>query len=1682
MSRPINITSAVTFHPTGTATGANITGSTSYPYSNGYNGTSNTSSYARLRLNANSTTTDCYIYYTFSISGIPSDATIDSVSCVARIYANNRVTTGTSTNAASIQLYNRTTAKGSAQTGIGRSAANVTISNTGSWTVSELNNIRLRIKGRRTNTSNSAYLYFYGADLTVNYSINGTEYEVSFVNDSYDTTTDPSTTQYIMSGGEQEIKIYTPDVDGITVKDNNVDVTNSLVPVTQGPPPNEIVTAPNASYGFQLDTSDGYYKSQNKGVNYSAAVCRLNITAETQCTLTLNFVNYAEGTYDYGIIGKVDSSLLTTSAVSDTSAWLWAGSASTNNSTTVRTTAVTIPSGEHFVDIKFRKDDATSSNNDDFRFKYSLSDVTLAEPYYKYTISNISADHVISLEDVGGTFYNVNASSTYAGAMVSPSTQSIREGRSADVQIAVNNSYEIVVKDNGTTATNSLVQNATGYTYTVSNVQAIHNITIEEAPYSTVSVSSTYAGATGTANPSKVYNGRNSVVEIDVDHLYEIKVKDNNVDVTSSVVESQGESTNETFTPSEYVSSASSYDSVYNNNNPTNGVSDHTSTTRACVYSNTGSGAESRLTYKFNCSSIPENATITNVVCSAKTSVYQTTYFATRTVQLYHGDTAKGTATQITSTGSSGGNHNINGGSWTRSELNDISIVVLVTRSTSSPTSDASFSFWGATLRVDYTTPDGCFYTLTNVQGNHTVVIEEAPYYTISTANTYASASVSVSPTKVYSGSGVNPVVTLTVPNLYEVVVRDGNTDITSSFVGSNGTYTYTLTNVNANRTISVEEAPYYTVTVNNPYQYVTITTDPAKGYYGIDVNVRIETNEIDGVKIFDNGTNIMSSIISVGSGVYRYTINAIATSHTITVQEANRYGVTASSTYNPVTITPATANVIEGHSQTFVIEGDEETDLSADITLTDNGVDVTSQMVRAMGETGSTTAHLGTFDAESSDYVGIYNNYNYTNAEGNSAAQAMASTGSTRSSFYPATGEGQTITIVYNIPVTGVPEGATIQSVICSGVCSTAYAGSGYSFTSLQLYAGSTPKGEATSYTKTGSAASIEVVDGGTSWTNAELANAKLVLYGVRNDYNSNSDASGIRDNVNMHGADLVVSYTMPGGYTYTISNIQSAHTLVVSEVPATYYNVNASSSYAEATITPATQSIRHNHTAKLQISAASIYDIVVKDNGVNVTSELVANGTGFTYTTQKITAVHTITVEESASFTITTSSQYQDATISPASQSVRQGMSGVTYIEVGNPEEIAVLDNGTDVTDQLVLVSAGESLTASTVLGTFDSVNSQYVGIYSSYVSTNAEGKSSADGMANTGSTRSAFYPATGAGSELYVYYDFGEVTGIPEEAVIYNVSANVAVSTAYSGEGYDDVTVQLCIGTTPVGEPARPTIGQNVGDATPHVYDVDGGTGWTMSDISNAKVLIYGLRNNTNSNNDANGTRDNLCIHGADLVVTYGDGETFNGYTYTLLNIQTAHTIVITENPQYTLTSQSQIQGVTVSPASTTVYGRNTVTFTIDGDISEAVVLDNNVDVTTQLRTINATSHTYTIASVLSAHTIVVTEPGSEPDYIKVGGTFKKILGFYKKINGNWTLIEKSVFDAQVSSDIVMYGGVVENLTIGSVEEGPNGALNITINDGKLENGTYRMVYEDVNKTPITGITDITKFTIS
>ena len=62
-----------------------------------------------------------------------------------------------------------------------------------------------------------------------------------------------------------------------------------------------------------------------------------------------------------------------------------------------QTLTYSMPAGEHYIDVKYSKDDASASNNDTLQFKVAI---TLDEPftpgtYYGYDITNISVDHTI---------------------------------------------------------------------------------------------------------------------------------------------------------------------------------------------------------------------------------------------------------------------------------------------------------------------------------------------------------------------------------------------------------------------------------------------------------------------------------------------------------------------------------------------------------------------------------------------------------------------------------------------------------------------------------------------------------------------------------------------------------------------------------------------------------------------------------------------------------------------------------------------------------------------------------------------------------------------------------------------------------------------------------------------------------------------------------------------------------------------------------------------------------------------------------------------------------------------------------------------------------------------------------------------------------------------------------------
>lgn len=140
----------------------------------------------------------------------------------------------------------------------------------------------------------------------------------------------------------------------------------------------------------------------------------------------------------------------------------------------------------------------------------------------------------------------------------------------------------------------------------------------------------------------------------------------------------------------------------YSASDISHGYTDSSSTTYATINLTRGSRAETWLWYLFDTSSIPDGAVITSVACTVKCYISQTgsTRVATRQVQLFAGETAKGSATTVTSSTSV---QTMSVGSWTLEELRNIRLRVYAVRGTSNTGTNYYFRFYGATLSVTYT-------------------------------------------------------------------------------------------------------------------------------------------------------------------------------------------------------------------------------------------------------------------------------------------------------------------------------------------------------------------------------------------------------------------------------------------------------------------------------------------------------------------------------------------------------------------------------------------------------------------------------------------------------------------------------------------------------------------------------------------------------------------------------------------------------------------------------------------------------------------------------------------------------------------------------------------------------------------------------------------------------------------
>ena len=363
--------------------------------SNMYTDTSSTT-YATVT-NSRASTTSYYIYLRdFDFDSIPNGAMVSSFTIRLKARESGVSTStsykpyladGTSTINGSCDVIT-TTATVHEFTGI--SADWDTIVNYGS-------DFGIRINCRRASKNTTSYMYIYGAEIEVTYTL--PVYHSVTINNSSTATVTVSDANPL-EGTDVEVRAST--VSGITIKDNNVDVTSQFTQRSETAESYSVVNV--GSYGFTLNSSTGYYVSNNKGVSKTAALCRVDFHVPVAATITFTYINYAEQGYDFGVFGNIDVALSnnyyaagSSGATITDSSYKRACNTSTYNSSSTQTLTYDMSAGDHSIWIKYSKDDASDSNNDTLQFKVAI---TLDEPftpgtYYGYDINNIAADHVI---------------------------------------------------------------------------------------------------------------------------------------------------------------------------------------------------------------------------------------------------------------------------------------------------------------------------------------------------------------------------------------------------------------------------------------------------------------------------------------------------------------------------------------------------------------------------------------------------------------------------------------------------------------------------------------------------------------------------------------------------------------------------------------------------------------------------------------------------------------------------------------------------------------------------------------------------------------------------------------------------------------------------------------------------------------------------------------------------------------------------------------------------------------------------------------------------------------------------------------------------------------------------------------------------------------------------------------
>lgn len=180
-------------------------------------------------------TTAYYLYlHNFNFSSIPNDAKVSSFTVKIRAYESGLSTSATYR----ISLYNNTTSisNTTAAESLSTSVQTLTIP-TGSLTWSTLNgygnNFRIRVPLRRNQSGTACYVYVYGAEIEVNYTVPTPAVVTSTLTGNG--VISPSGAYNCYEDDEYTLTITpTTKSDAVTATKNGVDITDQLVPDAVG--------------------------------------------------------------------------------------------------------------------------------------------------------------------------------------------------------------------------------------------------------------------------------------------------------------------------------------------------------------------------------------------------------------------------------------------------------------------------------------------------------------------------------------------------------------------------------------------------------------------------------------------------------------------------------------------------------------------------------------------------------------------------------------------------------------------------------------------------------------------------------------------------------------------------------------------------------------------------------------------------------------------------------------------------------------------------------------------------------------------------------------------------------------------------------------------------------------------------------------------------------------------------------------------------------------------------------------------------------------------------------------------------------------------------------------------------------------------------------------------------------